>query len=290
MRDRYGRFVKGSIPCNKDNTGVYSNKVLQNMRKAKLGKHISPNTEFKKGNKTWNKGMKGLYITGSEKGWFKKGHKWSEEIEEKMLNNLRDKILIRPNLTMNENLAHVIGLLKGDGCIYKNGGNYRICLDSTNKIISSDFFGALKVIKLNPFMYEVIPSNGIGKLKQFRVLANSKVFYDWYNNLTIENLENLLKNKEEIIGFIKGFYEAEGSIIKQKDGAIVISIYNTNLELIELTKLLLEKLGLNFRLNGPYKNNRLGGYNSKPIYRIQTGSRSNVINFLKIVNPPVKTL
>ena len=29
---------------------------------------------FKKGHPTWNKGMKGLYTPGSEKGWFKKGH------------------------------------------------------------------------------------------------------------------------------------------------------------------------------------------------------------------------
>jgi len=29
---------------------------------------------FKKGHPSWNKGMKGLYTPGSEKGWFKKGH------------------------------------------------------------------------------------------------------------------------------------------------------------------------------------------------------------------------
>lgn len=32
------------------------------------------NTRLKKGNTPWNKGMEGLIIPGSEKGWFKKGH------------------------------------------------------------------------------------------------------------------------------------------------------------------------------------------------------------------------
>jgi hypothetical protein len=41
------------------------------MSEAKTGRHVSPHTEFKKGHVPWNKGMKGLYINGSEKGWFK---------------------------------------------------------------------------------------------------------------------------------------------------------------------------------------------------------------------------
>lgn len=153
------------------------------MRKAKLGKHTFPNTEFKKGHKTWNKGLKGLHITGGDKGWFKEGHKWSKEIEEKMLDNLRDKILIRPNLTMDENLAYIIGLLKGDGCVFRAKRTFRICLDSTNKKIADNFFNAIKYIGLNPFVQEIIPSNSIGKLKQYRVIANSKIFYEWYKNL-----------------------------------------------------------------------------------------------------------
>ncbi|MBF0750439.1 MULTISPECIES: HNH endonuclease signature motif containing protein [Mammaliicoccus] len=31
------------------------------------------NTQFKKGHQSWNKGVKGLYAPGVEKGWFKKG-------------------------------------------------------------------------------------------------------------------------------------------------------------------------------------------------------------------------
>jgi intein-encoded DNA endonuclease-like protein len=288
-RDSFGRFVKGIIPWNKGKTGIYTKEVLTRMSKAKIGKRFSIDTEFKKGNVPWNKDMKGLYIKGSEKRWIKKGWKWPENTKNKMLENLRKKILLNPNLSMNGNLAYLVGLLKGDGCIYRNNRGYKICFDNTNTTLVRNFFCSIEQLGLNPFIQEISPSNGIGKKKQYRVLANSKIFYEWYQELTIEKLENLLDNDDKISNFIRGFYEAEGCIYKQKDGTIVIQIYNTDLALMLLIKYLLQKLGLNFCLNGPYKNNGLGGYRSKPIYRLKTGSKKNIFNFLKLVKPSIKT-
>jgi len=289
-RDEMGRFEKGITPWNKGKADMYSKETLEKMKKAKLGKHMLPNTEFRRGHKTWNKGMKNLYICGSEKGWFKKYHKWSKEIELKKLRNLRKKIVLKPNLKMNENLAYIIGLLMGDGHVGHYDRSYIICLVVTNKKISNNFYNSLRTIGLHPFSYEIMPSNGIGKKKQFRVIANSKKFYEWYKELKIEKLKSLLDSKRKIIGFIKGFYEAEGSIYKQKDGTIVISIGNTDSQLLELVKSLLEQLGLNFRFNGPYENKNLGGNNSKPLYKLQTGAKNNVFNFLNLVKPSVKAL
>lgn len=45
----------------------------------KHGIHNGINAQFKKGNEAWNKGMKGLRIPDSEKGWFKKGQKSATE-------------------------------------------------------------------------------------------------------------------------------------------------------------------------------------------------------------------
>ena len=289
MRDENGRFVKGSISWNKGKTGVYSEEAIRKMSKAKLGKHMASLHEFKKGHRTWNTGMKGLYISGSEKGWFKKGHKFSKEINERRLENLRKKILLKPNLEMTENLAYLIGLLKGDGYVCCNGRTYRICLDNTNFTIANNCKKSLKEIGLNPFIYEIVPSNGIGKQKQYRVLASSKEFYKWYKKLTCKKLRKLLTTNKKIFGFLRGFYEAEGSISKSRN-SITISIYNTDMRLISLIKFLLEKINLNFHLNGPYKNNRLGGYNSKLLYRVQTTNKNEVINFLNLVKPSAKQL
>jgi len=289
IRDNYGRFMKGSMPWNKGRSCVYSEEVLKRMSKAKLSKHISPNTEFKRGHAPWNKGIKGLNLNNG-KGWFKKGHKWPKEIKEKMLKNLRKKVLLKPNLKMNENLAYTIGLLKGDGYVGHYSRSYRIVVDTTSKRIAVHTFNALKTNRLNPFIQRVMPSNGIGKQMQYRVIAHSKFFYELYKKLTTKRLRMLLDTKDKIIGFIRGFYEAEGSIWKSKDGTICIAIHNTDLELLKLIKFLLKKLGLRFNLNGPYKNRRLGGRTSKLIYKVTTGSKKQVFNFITLVKPSVKTL
>jgi hypothetical protein len=133
-----------------------------------------------------------------------------------------------------------------------------------------------------------MPYNGIGKQKMYKVVANSKIFYEWYKKLSLQNLKKSLNTKEKTIGFLKGFYEAEGSISKSRN-VVTISISNTDLKLLKVVKILLEQLDLYFHLNGPYKNSRLGGYNAKLIYRVLTSSKGNVFNFLNLVHPSAKT-
>ena len=234
-RDKLGRFVKGITPWNKGKTRVYSHDVLRKWSEAKKGKRLSPATEFKKGNVPWNNGLKGLKISGSEKGWFKKGRKFSKKTEEKMLRNLRKKVLLKPNLEMGEDLAYIIGILMGDGCVYKIKHSYSVVLDITVKPIALSFLQSLRSIGLNPFIMEKMPTNGIGKLKKYVVIANSKNFGIWYKNLSIQKLKKLLSEERTMIGFIRGFYESEGSvsIAKNKYKTINISMFNTDLELIK---------------------------------------------------------
>lgn len=55
--------------------------TLDNMKMACYRRNIRNGIsgKFKKGQKPWNKGMKGLRTPGSEKGWFKKGQKSATE-------------------------------------------------------------------------------------------------------------------------------------------------------------------------------------------------------------------
>jgi len=70
-RDKFGRFVKGYMPWNKDKTGIYSEETLCQMSKSSKGqtawnkgkiaseevrKRLTK-TQFKKGNTPWNKGV-----------------------------------------------------------------------------------------------------------------------------------------------------------------------------------------------------------------------------------------
>ena len=86
-----GQFEKGIIPWNKGKKGVYSKEALLQMSKARKGKHLSPETEFKeeshispatefkKGQAPWNKGRKGLHISPHTE--FKKGQRVSPKTE-----------------------------------------------------------------------------------------------------------------------------------------------------------------------------------------------------------------
>jgi len=291
-RDKAGRFIKGFTPWNKECKGIYSNQTLERMSKAKKGKHISQRTEFKKGNISWCKGLKGLHIKGSEKGWFKKGRVLSPGINEKRLKNLREKILIKPNLEMNSDLAYALGILFGDGFVVKTKYSYDIVLDITNKNIALNFLKALRNIGLNPYISERMPVNGIGKLKKYIVKSHSLNFGLWFKSLSIDGLRDLLDDKEKIKNFVRGFYEAEGSICQSKNKykIIQLSISNTNLELLKLIKDLSVEIDINFNLNGPYKNHGFNGGDSKLIYRLNTAAKAEVNKFMQLVNPSVKNL
>jgi len=286
-RDELGRFAKGITPWNKGKTGVYSEEVLKRMSRTKKGKRINPKGEFKKGHTPWNKNKKGLHLYPETE--FKIGHKWAKKINKKRLKNLRKKVMLKPNLKMTKNLAYLVGLLKGDGCVTHNGASFRICFDNTNQTLANNCLNSLKEIGLHPFVYDIIPYNGIGKKKIYKVVANSKKFYEWYKKLTLQDLKKSLNTKEKTIGFLKGFYEAEGSISTSRN-TVTISISNTDLKLLKVVKILLEQLDLYFRLNGPYKNNGLGGYKAKLIYRVLTSSRENVFSFINLVKPSAKTI
>ena len=291
MKDARGYFQKGIIPWNKGKREIYSFDVLQKMREAKLGKHISPKTEFKIGRIPWNKGIRG--VLKANKTSFMTGHQWPPEIQKKRLQHLREKVLLKPNLKMNEDLAYILGMLKGDGCVYEHSRSYRVALDITDKKIADSFMNALNNIGLHPFMSEQQPDNRIGKLKKYIVLASSTVFGIWYKSLNTETLYGLLKGEKSKIGFVRGFYEAEGclNISNNKYRTMTLSIYNTDYQLILLVQHLINSFVFNFRLNGPYKNNNsLSKGEAKPIYRIATAIKNDVYRFLKTIKPVTKNM
>ncbi|MBI2542667.1 MAG: LAGLIDADG family homing endonuclease [Candidatus Aenigmarchaeota archaeon] len=109
-------------------------------------------------------------------------------------------------------------------------------------------------------------------------------------SLPKETLEILLKPLEEIdfedekdkLSFVKGFFEAEGSIYlnKNKKNDIRIIMYQKNPRVLERIKEFLEKLEIPAKVYGPYKN----GKNS--IFRLIIFKRKNSEKFLAIKLEP----
>lgn len=285
-RGKDGKFVKGIVPWNKSKKNVYSSEALIQMSLAKKGKRTSPSTEFKKGQKPWCTGLKGVLKANNTS--FKKGRILPSEIAEKCLANLREKIMLKPDLSPSEDLGYILGMLKGDGCVFlTDKKTYRIALDITEGAIAWRFFKALRAINLNPFIRTLMPSNGIGKKKKYLVLAHSKQFGEWYKRLTLGDLSELLISKEVTIGFLCGFYEAEGSIYVSESSK-TISMSNTDKALLKVIKESAERIGFSFSLYGPYKNkNSLSQGETKELYRIDNTKQSS--DFINLIQPCCKS-
>lgn len=252
----------GLVPWNKGKTGIYSPGTLKRMSDANKGNHNSLNTEFKK------------------------GHKFHIEVERKRIESVRKSLTLVPNLVVDENLAYLLGVLKGDGyvTINKHTNAHIIGLQNTSMKLINNFLKSLQKLGLNPYIHKASRSRkSFQKRDQYRAIAYSRIFHEWYSNLSIEKLKDLLDTKEKMSAFVKGFYEAEGSISKTRTGRS-LSIINTKPDLLNLVDYLLQNLNIQFHFNGPYPP-KLGKRN---YYRLCTSKRQEIENFIKIINPDIK--
>ena len=147
---------------------------------------------------------------------------------------------INPKINMNENLAYILGVVYGDGYIIKSNYNYNVCLAVTKLKFAEEFYRALEKVGLHPCLYtKQVAYRYPNRNNQFCVQASSKKFYLWFKKITLYNLRKvLIKRPSWIKGFLKGFYESEGT--RNKYGRI--TIYNSNIKLIKLVNILLRNL------------------------------------------------
>ena len=192
-----------------------------------------------------------------------------------------------PDLSMNEDLAYVLGVLKGDGCVgkYKRRGrrnsyDYMIQLNTADETFALSFARALQRIGIK---------SHIDKNRWFHVEARSRKFVEWYRSLFIDDIERLLDNDRNAIrGFIRGFYESEGIAYvrnkRMKKAAYTetdIHMYNTDLSLVLLVQRLLLKLGFKFSIRAAMNHN-------PPYYILSSYSNERAKSFFAEINPCIK--
>jgi len=193
--------------------------------------------------------------------------------------NYNFKWFVGPRITR----AYILGVMFGDGCVWerqmyskgkkgvkKNGKQYCIELHVKSKKFAYKFREALKNVGLRPHIFK--DKNGY-----FRVRAYAKKFVESFKKLTFSDIEKILSSKkidyeyELRIRFIRGFYESEGSFQNNKT-----FIYNSDFELINFIKKIIESLGFETSL---YKQKR--GY----CLYIKNG-----LQFLDLIKPCIKGL
>jgi intein-encoded DNA endonuclease-like protein len=180
---------------------------------------------------------------------------------------------IYPNLAPTPSLCYSITVLLCDGTTYMTkSGSRAIDLRVKEKEFAILFYNALKEIGLHPHLHF---NRGL-----WEVLAYSRKFFDFYQKLSIGDLERIaLKSKMNALAILKAAYESEGSTYSYA----ICCISNTNLSLALFIKRLLEQFGFHPHLYGPYANRK-----NKPMYYLRIYRKTERERFIELTAPCIK--
>lgn len=133
-------------------------------------------------------------------------------------------------------LSYVIGVLFGDGCVYRNparNGGCEIKLNVTDRVFALSFSKALNLIGVRSNTLAERASNNPKWKATNLTYGNSKSFYEWWEG----HDDQFLIGEAAVFpqDFVRGMYESEGSI-KWHHGRLEISISNTDLNLLGVVK------------------------------------------------------
>lgn len=193
---------------------------------------------------------------------------------------------IKVELGDSKELFHVIGCLKGDGWVgacrrVNREGGYNFVINfypGFSDVFARSFVESASRMGLHPKIFR--RSN-----REIRVVAYSKMFVGWYKSLEISKIEEKIKRDRPLaMAFIRGFYEAEGSLcLFRKTEKPRLSLMGTNKDLMEMVFRVLRFHGYKVYLSS-YFDRRYG----RNQYMIRTSSRSEIIRFLEEINPCIK--
>jgi intein/homing endonuclease len=197
----------------------------------------------------------------------------------------------KPNLGMTEDLAYLLGAIKGNGSVssnkkylYKDGKYwhklYNISFHNQDFEFSRKIYHIMKDINLNPAF--------CNEKACLLVSACSKTMREWYAQLNIHDIEKILKqNRKYILAFICGFYEAQGCYYYETGVKHpYTTITDGNEELITLIHKLISELGFNAKL---YKIKRgKTAFKEGFAFFIHIRRKGEAERFIKMINPCFK--
>lgn len=193
------------------------------------------------------------------------------------------------NLRKNKVLVYILGVLFGDGSIFKikNTNSYTISLMVHRKEFALAFKHALKQLGLRVSLQQV--NHGLRNKKQYFVRATSRILGEFITNLSKSSGKKLFEEKSNKIAFLKGFFESEGNHIVRKDrgGESEVVFSNTSLKLMWLVQELIKNLGYESSLT--ILENRKQSFGKRPLLRLYLlGTSETKRQFLREINPIIK--
>jgi len=195
--------------------------------------------------------------------------------------------IIHPDLKPSSPLFYVVGALKGDGwtsyeCRPGHGTAWKLKLCAgLSEYFANSFSQALSAIGLRPHVHLQSARN---KSAIWIVTANSKVFVEWYRSLDDDDIGYNLEDKELAAAFLRGMYEAEGTLWTHR-GYARCQISNTNPELVMLCLRAFDVLGVDYHI---YDDKRAKPRNH--IYILNIAPTIEAAHFLSFVKPCIKNV
>jgi len=190
-----------------------------------------------------------------------------------------------PNLYPSPELAYILGVIDGDGCV---SGYDRIDLVTKDKVFAEEFAKALKAIGLRASVVERHFWNRDLKRQYhgWQCYAHSVVFVRWYRSLTQEQKEGIAKQFPE--QYLKGFFESEGTYTIGADGSAHVHFSNLDYELLVMVQKLLTLLGHESRIYGSKHRGQFTGREVTEYMLNLLGSSEEKHEFIKRIKPVIK--
>jgi len=142
---------------------------------------------------------------------------------------------IRIPTKLNPAIAQIFGYFVGDGNLFENSLRFRDSrrevLDEYNKIFSREFLMHGSITKIK-------------NKKCFQLMVSNKYVSELFRNLKNDYMFISKSTEDCIKGFLKGIFDAEGSITNNK-----LSLTNKNKKLLEFAKFLLLRFGIHSHIN-----------------------------------------
>jgi len=183
--------------------------------------------------------------------------------------------------------SFLIGSFLGDGWKVKiknrkSGYDYRIRFAVTDRDFAQSFSEAAKLV-LNKKEVKIHTRLRKGRKPIYSITVSSKVLFEFFNLPLTEILKVALIYP---IHFLRGFFDAEGYVAidkKKNRKRIRIGVSNSNLELLEVIREVLNNLGIENRLETDTDRE---GY--KKVWKVVISKKESLLKFKKIVNFTIK--
>lgn len=172
-------------------------------------------------------------------------------------------------------LAYILGVMLGDGCVYKK--SYRVRLLVKSFEFAQKFAENLSKVGMKPHLTMVRRKNKHGTYSQYwYVYVSRKAFCVWYSSLDLKSIREWIRGYEQY--FVCGFYESEGYIGYGYGLNQCVIISNNNRDLLLMIKEIMETWDLKPTLrNNTSTNFILCLYGTK-----------NVRKFISMINPCIR--